>query len=235
MKKVLVALGLAAAMVGLANCGGGGSVSTVTVVSDTWYDVYGNACGQLRPGCTYVDNYSDVKADWGSDPFYDPYAVPVDATVFDTDLGYNVDAYGYFGANGVFYDYYTGRAVNSGADEDTRDVLAKVGLKEAQVIETAGKDFAAKYQLDEAQGIRVARIMNDWNKIAKTRERTDADVADFTKRLYGVDVNKVKVALENEDNAAMDDLVSQAAANWNTTPENMKRIVTSIYGKRLTQ
>ena len=39
------------------------------------------------------------------------------------------------------------------------------------------------FELTEEQGIRVAKTLNDFNKISKTRSRTDEDVKEFSERL----------------------------------------------------
>jgi hypothetical protein len=239
MKKLLYVLLAIVATVAVVNCGGGGGGGTVVgggtvIVGTTWYDVYGNACGSLRPGCSYKDSgWTSDKAMWQEDPYYDYWASPEFATVYDTDYGYYVDAWGYWGVNGLFYDYYTGRAVNEGASEMSKDLLTVVGNREEDVIQKAGKSWAAKYNLDATTGVKVARALNDWNKIVKTRERTEADLNNFTKRALGLKLNDLKSASESQNQAQMDSLVEQAAQNWNTSPENMKTILKTIYKDQL--
>jgi hypothetical protein len=166
---------------------------------------------------------------WSSDPYYSYYAYPEYATVWDTDYGYYIDSYGYWGVNGLFYDYYTGRAVNEGATAGSKDLLTVVGNREEDVIQQAGKTWAAKYNLDAATGVKVARALNDWNRIVKTRERTEQDLADFTQRVVGLKLADIQNAALTQDKSQMDNLVDQAAQNWNTSPENMRNILKSIY------
>ncbi|PIU00723.1 MAG: hypothetical protein COT74_03410 [Bdellovibrionales bacterium CG10_big_fil_rev_8_21_14_0_10_45_34] len=225
MKKVKLLLA-AIGLWGLAGCGGSGSTAYFT---HTWYTVYGSSCGNLKPGCTYVDWFTSAKAQWWDDPSYSMFRSPEWAIVFDTDLGFYVDAFGYWGFNGVFYDYYSERAINEGAGEVSRDVLAIEGNREEDMIEVAGKDYAKRYQLADETGMRVARVMNDWNKIGKSRSRTDADVADFTQRLYGVDLNEVNSAFTEGDQASQEELLSKAAQTWNTSAENMRKILSHTY------
>ncbi|PIU00722.1 MAG: hypothetical protein COT74_03405 [Bdellovibrionales bacterium CG10_big_fil_rev_8_21_14_0_10_45_34] len=235
-KSVLVK---ALALLGLAACNGGGGTVVVSggaggggpiYYEALWYDVYGSPCTQLQAECTYVDNYSDLKAMWELDPFYSPFEEPIFDTVYDTDYGYYVDAWGFYGVNGVFYDYYTGRAINEG-NQSGRDILADEGVRESDVIEKAGEAFAAKYALDAETGVKVARTMNDWNKLAKSRSRTAEDVADFTKRLYGVDVNAFMDAIQTGEQASLDNMLQAAAESWNTSSENMRRILGSVYAQ----
>lgn len=199
--------------------------------SHQWHDVFGNTCGKLKPGCTYLDSKGKDKAIWWDDPSYQANwsNPPVLATVFDTDLGYFVEAYGNFGFNGVFYEFFTGRAVNEYSDAFSRDVLATEGSREEEVIGAAAKEYALRYQLSEDVALRAARTLNDWNKIAKSRSRTESDVIDFAERLYGVDIRLVQNALQDEDDEALSLHLETAARSWNTSPENMRRILRKVF------
>jgi hypothetical protein len=243
MRKILLALAVAAVSVGMVNCGGGGSgggsvvvSGGTTVVSKTWYDVYGNACktGYPEPGCSYKDSgYTSDKAMWSEDPYYDYWASSEFATVWDTDYGYYVDAWGYWGVNGLFYDYYTGRAINEGATEVTKDILSVVGNREKDLVTRAGTKWALAHDLPAATGIKVAQALSDWNKIVKTRERSEADLGAFTKRALGVSLNELKEVAVTRNEAKIEGLVETAAEHWNTSPENMKKILKTIYKDEL--
>jgi hypothetical protein len=226
MKHVLLGVMALTVIISLSSC-------RTTVVTGTgyagWFDVYGNQCGGLREGCTFVDPYGYNKAQWQQDPFYDPWQTPTYAWVYAPEFGYYTYAYGYWGINNVFYDYYTWRAVNNGNDQPSKDILTVVGNREEEVIQKVGALYAAKYGLDVDVGVRVARAANDYNKIGKTRERTEADLAEMTKRVYGVNLNDVKSALDKGDRAQVDSLIGTAAENWKTSPENMRTILNKVY------
>jgi hypothetical protein len=222
---------IAVATFGLVGCGGGGGGGGggVVIVEDTWYNVFGEACGDLAPGCAWVDQSSDLKADWWDDPYYSEFEEPMWATVFDDELGLWVDAYGYFGYNDVFYDYYTWRAINEDSPQKGRDLLSQVGMKEEALVETIGKQFADRYKLDAKVGVDFVRELQNFNKIAKTRSRTDADVEKVVKTTLNVELADLKKAVIEDNEALKAEIVSDAAQKWNTTPETMKTIVKDLF------
>ncbi len=234
VKTASAAVAALVAAVLVSGCGGGGSIS-IDYGYGAWYDVYGNQCGYSPgPGCNFYAN--GLKIIDIEDPYYSPYNLGYDA------LWQYVDSYGFtqyysgwawLSPSGILYDAY-GNALNE-TDSQGRDFAGDVATKEKNVIASAGDYFAKKYALDAATGLRVAKVLNDWATIGKDRARTEADIADFTKRLYGVDFNKVKGALAEAmkgNNGAMDGVVNEAATSWGTSPETMKEILKSWYGKQ---
>ena len=71
MKKIKTQLMILAMMGimagGLAGCDSSGGVIIDDPIFDTWYNVFGEPCGDLREGCAWVDDVSDLKADWWDD------------------------------------------------------------------------------------------------------------------------------------------------------------------------
>jgi hypothetical protein len=215
-------------------CNGGSTTTSGNVVGGfVWYDVYGNGCGGLYEGCTYLDPNGIQKAHWFQDPFYNGFAEPVYKLVYDTDFRALVWAYGYEGINQVFYDYYTYRAINEGNEEKGRDILSTIGQRVEDMVRNAGKQWAEKHGVELSVGLKVAQAAHDWNKIAKTRERTEADLIQFTKRLTGAKEGDITRALKEGDRKSIDAVVEEAAQTWGTSPEQMKSIVRSIYGASL--
>ncbi|HRK07089.1 MAG TPA: hypothetical protein PLZ57_04920 [Pseudobdellovibrionaceae bacterium] len=215
--------------------GGGGGGPVVDPGYGAWYDVYGRRCGYSpSPGCNFYANGMKII------DIEDPYFRGTYYLEFDS--WHYLDSYGfpstYIGwawqsPNGIIYDDF-GDALNE-TDGQGRDFAADVAELEQNAVKTAGEFFAAKYQLDAATGMKVARALNDWATIGKDRARTERDIADFTQRLYGVDFNKVKGALAEAmkgERGEMEALVDQAATNWSTTPETMKEILKTWYGQQ---
>jgi hypothetical protein len=214
--------------------GGGGGGGYVDPGYQAWYDVYGYKCGYAPgPGCNfYANGYKIIDVE---DPYFSSYY----SLSYGTVSYY--DSYGYYSTysgwtwkspNGIYYDYY-GDALNddSGAG---RDFAADVAQQEQNVVKSAGEFFAAKYSLDAATGVKVAKILHDYAELGKSRARTEADIADFSKRLYGQDLNKVKGALAEAmkgNKTQLNSVVEEAATNWSTTPETMKEILKVWYGK----
>ncbi len=235
LSAVMTALA-AAVLVSACGGGGGGGVGGgfIDPGYQAWYDVYGYRCGSTPgPGCNfYANGFKIVDTE---DPYFDRYY----ALSFGT-INY-IDSYGDYethigwywrSPSGIYYDFY-GDALNDDSGS-SRDFAGEVAEQEQNVVKSAGEFFAAKYALDTATGIRVAKILHDYAELGKARARTEADIADFSKRLYGQDLNKVKGALAEAmkgDKSQINAVVQEAATNWSTTPETMKEILKVWYGK----
>lgn len=220
------------AVAGIVNCGGGGGGSDYYYGG--WYDVYGYECGSLGPGCNYYSN--GLKIIDVEDPYFDSdYYLEYGSWSYVDSYGYTeyYDGWAWISPTGIIYDDY-GNALNEEQNAG-KDIVGDVAVKEESVITAAGKKFAARYELDEQTGIRVARVLNDWATLGKSRARTEADTADFAKRLYGIEMNEIKIALEEAkagNTDVLDDTVSKAANNWNTSPETFKEIQKQWFGNQ---
>ena len=140
--------------------------------------------------------------------------------------------------NEIIYDP-TGKALNFVLSDDMHegeDVLANLAEQEEASVRGVGAALAAKYSLDTEVALNAARMLGDWNRVSATRARTEAELAEFASRTYGVSLQSFKstadrfkkgdkaVAMEQADK-----LVGQAATYWKTTPENMKKILKDFY------
>lgn len=240
-KRILMGLAVVAGAAALTACGGGTNTGNSnyygTPAYKSWYNVYGSYCGSNtpRPGCNFYANGDKII------DTEDPYASPSNLFVFDT--------YGYTDSYGVYRTYtgyvwtsptgilYTdlGDALNS-KDGEGKDVISDVAEAEQDIVQSVGEMFAAKYNLSADVGVHVATVLNDWAVLAKTKSRTQSDVEAFTKRLYGVNFNDVQAALmeyKAGDKGALSGVIGEAAANWATTPETMKEIISDWYGDQL--
>lgn len=134
----------------------------------------------------------------------------------------------YYGS-GYYIDDFGNMYDEAGAtqkDLETLDALES----EASVRET-GKKLAAEFSLSEEQGFRVARVATEWQAIAKSRQMTAKDIEAFTKDTLGVDLSSIRSAAQKAgegDLSSMENLINKAADNLDTTPENMKAIMSTL-------
>jgi hypothetical protein len=205
--------------------GGGGGGGGTPVVTQAWYNVYGQYCGaSLAPGC---DFYSDgTKITYNQSPLYAPLEYN---TWYYTDVfGYSqtYTGWGRLTSDGLLYDD-TGRALNANQSHN-RDTITNAAAARRATIRGAANALAAKYGLEASTAMNVATALNDWALIGKSRKRTADDVAAFTKRLTGLNIGEVDAAMEaaaKGDASAVDQAVEKAARNWSTSPDTMKQIL----------
>lgn len=209
------------------------------VYRQPWYDVYGYVCGYDTPqaGCNFYADGSKVFAT--EDPYYSD-----NNFVYDSEFGdwTYIDSYGYYvsyygwawlSPTGVLYDEY-GYALNNNEEQSGRDLIADAAAKEEATVAKAGKAFAQKYALSEATGVSIARTLNQMATLPKrlNRARTQADLADFTKRLYGVDLERAMAATTAAQAGSADALRSMnadVAAHWGTQAETSEAILRGWY------
>lgn len=235
LKTLLTAFGLVGLMA-LSGCKSGGHRHGYHTYTQAWYDVYGFYCssGQPSAGCNfYADGTKIVDYE---DPYYSSGNY-IEYGIWDYTDSYGYQAYyegwAWLSPTGILYDDY-GYALNENNSRRGRDLLAKAAAQERVVIQKAGAKVAERYALSSDTGVRIAQTLNDWATLAKTRSRTQADVAAFSKRLYGIDYSKIENALTEAqagDNSGMDALVEDGAANWSTSPETMREILRNWYGQ----
>ncbi len=191
-----------------------------------WYDAYGYRCGALGPGCDYY--YNGSKIDVSADPYY--YSSSGWSYYYSNYYGTWVDE----SPSGIIYDDYYGDALNEGNEvSDGFDIISDVALANKKRDQAFGHYFAQKFSLSEEQGTKIAKTVSDYGSLKK---RTAADMADFTKRLYGVDFGKVISAvdeLKSGNKAPMNEVLEAVAQNWNTTPEQAKRVGMELHGHLL--
>ena len=106
------------------------------------------------------------------------------------------------------------------------------------MIAKAGRDFASRFALSEATGNQIAQTLSDWATLSKkqNRARTQQDVADFSKRLYGVSMDKALVALDKAkvgDSSGIEAVNTDVAQFWNTSPETARQILKNWYGAQM--
>ena len=196
---------------------------------------------------TVVNTHWSLNCEYSTDPLCNQYQMyySVNPQTYYSNFRYfdgygNAHSYtgmGWLSQSGIFYDQ-AGNALNAPDSESEmdRDVIAVVAVEEQRTLQEAGRDFAQRYALAEDVGVRIARVVNDWSRIGMKRARTEADIRDFTTRLYGVDFNKVAVSLERAkkgDRAEFAEVLQDMAHAWGTTPETAHVILVNSYGSLL--
>ncbi|MFZ4714303.1 MAG: hypothetical protein ACOYL6_11340 [Bacteriovoracaceae bacterium] len=196
-----------------------------------WYNVYGNSCGSLRAGCNYW--WDGLKIVDYEDPYYSGNYV------WSNYYSWYYGQYVWESPSGLVYDQYGNCLNKASAPKINRDLLTVVSESEAKTINVAAQALASQYKLSSETSLKVARSFSDYAKLGFLRGnkgRTEADIADFTKRLYGVDFNKVSNALTSAalgDKGAINNVINEVAGNWKTSPETMREIVQSFHGHQL--
>ncbi len=109
----------------------------------------------------------------------------------------------------------------------------KLADREAHVLAKTAEVYAEKFTLSNDQAMKIAKNVKDF---AALQDRSSEDVADFAEKLYGVNPNKVASAVAGAmvgNNAELNEVISQAAQNFQTSEQTMKAIVNELHGKAL--
>ena len=220
---------------------GGGGVY-VDPYKHAWFDVYGTQCvsnGYPLSGCNFYANGAKITS--SGDPFYKNLSLYFDYWTYTDSYGYrrNYNGYAWLSTTGILYDG-SGNALNEIDPDEVQsaDVLAQASMKEKAMAKKAGKAFADKYALAEASGVSIAKTLQDWAVLGRDRSRTPADMADFSKRLYGVQIGQATNALNEAlkgNKTALEELNVDVAAHWGTSPETSKQILGSWYKQEMAQ
>ena len=180
---------------------------------------------RVTTGVSYGYGYSDV---YGCNYYYDYYCNAYGG-YYDSYGGYHGPTYG----RGLGGGSGTGTAASESSDE-SRDLIDTVSIHEEAQIAEAGLNFAKTYGLSEDKGVQIARTLDSWEALNRKRSRTEADVADFSQRLYGVKVADAQKALDSAvkgDISGVEAMNAQVAQYWGTTPETSKKILKKWFSK----
>jgi hypothetical protein len=222
--------------------GSGGGGVYVDPYKKAWFDVYGTRCisnGYPMSGCNFYADGTKIRS--SADPYYSSMTLYFDYWTYTDSYGYrrNFQGYAWLSNTGILFDD-SGNALNEMDDESAQssDVISLAAEKEARVSKSVGKAFAQKYALAEEAGVSIAKTLQDWAVLGRDRARTNGDVADFSKRLYGVSLDKAKDALVDAVKGNQDSLAElnvDVAAHWGTSPETSKEILGKWYKDELSQ
>lgn len=197
-----------------------------------WYNVYGQPCSYSpMPGCNYYPNGAKIYV-W-DDPFYSQSPHFWCGTGYDPYSCNQAWGWNWYSPSGIVYDPW-GYALNAGSDNGSRDIIAEASVEAEERVLSVGREFAQKNALSEETGVRIARALHQMATLPGRlgRARTEADIADFTKRLYGVDLSRVTAAAlsyQAGDARALRELNSEVARNWGTSPEVTEQILRRWY------
>jgi hypothetical protein len=201
---------------------------------NAWYDVYGNYCSNSSPmpGCNFYSNGTKIQ-DYQDPYYYNKYLQYSSQWSYTDSYGYQqyYTGWAWLSNTGILYDS-NGNALNELSDSDSRDLLGQAADLEAAAIDASGKTLAGKFALAEDRAIEIARTLNDWAVLGKSRSRTGKDVGDFSQKLYGVNQDSAVAALnsaEKGDLSALKTLNQQVAAYWGTNPETSQAILSTWY------
>jgi hypothetical protein len=203
-----------------------------------WYDVYGNLCGNgvPGPGCDFYGDGNKIKD--VQDPFYSNHnALSFSAWTYTDVYGYKQTYIGFAwqSPDGILYDD-SGNALNTMSESNGHDLLGDAAAVEDQIVNQAGRDLASRYALADEKGVQIARTLNEWAVLGKTRARTDEALASFTQKLYGVSVTEIQSALaqaQSGDRSAAVQVNSRVAVYWGTNPETSSAILKSWFADEL--
>jgi len=128
-----------------------------------------------------------------------------------------------------FWTYYS----SNGDSVVELDLAADVADKETLMIERNAQYYAEKFSLSTEQSLKVAKQVVELNLL---EERSAEDIADFAKKLYGIDTSKAISAAgkaQMGDYAELDMMINESAQKFNTSSENMKALIQELHGNAL--
>jgi hypothetical protein len=249
MNRSLLALSALALALGLSACGGGSSsgsavVIVTPVVLQAWFDVYGVHCADGAPhaGCNFYSNGTKIR-DY-QDPNYYNSAYNGGHYLEYANWGYT-DSYGFhqyyngyawLSNTGILYSD-TGVALNETQGEQGRDLFGDVASQESSVISAAAGTLQ-EYGMAEDKALDFATTLNDFATLPKTRARTLADVDATMQRMYGVDLNTGKGALEKAmqgDTSGVMALNDVVANHLGMSAEASSKMLRKFYAKQIAQ
>ena len=166
--------------------------------------------GTLSSCTTTVGGY--YSPDW----YYNCYAV--------------YDSWGYYLYDDCYWEYYNvaGEKVKS-----ELDVASVVGDIEQIKLERMAVHYADKFGMSNDQAMKVAKNVQDFTAL---EDRSEADVADFAERMYGINPSEIVTAVSAAqvgNNEALDALVNEAAANFEISTEDTKELIKELHGNAL--
>lgn len=247
----LLACTTVAALV-LAGCNGGGGSGGGGGYSDpywhAWYNVNGYLCisaGYPQPGCNfYWDGSTYRKIQESGDPYYYDYYSPQ----FFHDKYYEdswgnprwYTGYGWESPNGILYDEW-GYALNNTGRTRGRDLTADIiEQKEAKYAEAA-QALSERYSnngqvLSEETSLHIVRTLGEYAEIGRSRTRTAQDMADFSKRLFGIEAGQVANAIalaQKGDMSGINQVKDQVSTFWGTNPEVTEAVARDWFASQI--
>ncbi len=138
------------------------------------------------------------------------------------------DYWGYYMYDDCYWEYY-----NTDGTLLEKDLVANVADQEAVLLEKLTNVYAEKFALSTEAASKVAKNVADFSALT---DRSDADVADFAQKLYGVNPSEIVSAVSSAqigNNSELDLVIDKASVSLGTNSDNMKAIVKELHGKAL--
>jgi len=153
-------------------------------------------------------------------------------TYYEPQWNYNCypvyDYWGYYMYDDCYWEYY-----NNDGTLLEKDLVSNVADQEAILLEKLTNVYAEKFALSTDAAAKVAKNVSDFSALT---DRSEADIADFATKLYGVNPSEVILAVGEAqigNNVELDSVIDKASTNLGTTTESMKAIVKELHGKAL--
>lgn len=175
-----------------------------------------------------------VGDSWSSYSNYAEYQpVYIHGTSYDSlynETFYFGDAY-----KNNYYGSYAGEFVFDETTEAGKDLEKAHAMIDAHKTAKIGEALASEFGLSEERGLRIAKLVGDWQKLSKSRSMTNADANIFSKELLGVDMSKAESAITKHlqgDDSEVSELVKKAAQVNGTGPEQMNELLTAVFAQQ---
>lgn len=120
----------------------------------------------------------------------------------------------------------------SHADSGTVDMEKLASMKEQYFLNQMGKQIEAKFGLSFERSMEVAKVAHQFNKLAGSRELTDKDADSFASSIIGHNLKEVEGAMKKSmegDSSALNSLLEDIATKNETSPENVNKIIRTIF------
>jgi len=185
----------------------------VVYSADTGYVAYDIANYQVGDSWYTYSSYSQYQEVYIYDWYTDVYG-----EVFYVGGAYANDYWG----------TYAGEFVFEQKEESFKDLEKLGALKAAYKTAKLGESLASNFGLSEERAQKVAKLVVEWDRTAKSRSLTDADANSFSKELLGVNINDATAAykkLTEGDSSDYNSLIDVAAETNGTSPEHMNAII----------
>jgi hypothetical protein len=113
-------------------------------------------------------------------------------------------------------------------DVQIKDLEQIAAMEEKEDFENLVTDLEERYGFSEARSTKVATLVQNWEKINKSRSMTNKDQDILLGKLTGSSVEKWKKALESSDSPrgeSLDDLIERASKVNDVSPEHFRDIM----------
>lgn len=186
-------------------------------VRDGWIVVYDSYYGYRAIDLDYLND-----AGYSIEEAADDY---VDGTFITNEIELSVTSIGY----GEFEDVYGN--IYEEATLEEKDLATITAVLEEVNSKRLGEDLALEFGLSEDQGLRVARLAQQWERLSDSRAMSEADVDAISSELFGIDIKSIRQAekaFQDGDLSKVDALMNEAAEALDTTPENFQTIINEL-------